>query len=202
MKIKLLLVDNHRLFLEGLYLILSKSNDFEIVSTFSNPTKALKAVQRDEPELLITDIPMQPMNGLELIRKAKKIRPKLKTLIISNYSNRIQSKDIDGYLHKSFEADQLKEVIKKIVLEDRKCFRDVKANKEHPIQLNEGILTKRESQIVQLISQEKLVPDIANTLMISKHTVESHKKNIYRKLHVNSISGLVQMAMYLGVVNQ
>ena len=202
MKIKLLLVDNHRLFLEGLRLILSRSNDFEIVNTFSNPTKALKAVRRDEPELLITDIPMRPMNGLELIRKAKKISPKLKTLIISNYSNRIQSNHIDGYLHKSFEADQLKDVIKKIVLEDQKCFHDVNECQEYPLQLTEGILTKRESQIVQLISQEKLVPHIADLLMISKHTVESHKKNIYRKLHVHSISGLIKIAMYLGVVHE
>ena len=114
MKIKLLLVDNHRLFLEGLHMILSRSQDFEIVNTFSNPVKALKSVRRDQPELLITDIPMQPMNGLELIRKAKKISPRLKSLIISNYSNRIQSKEIDGYLHKSFEADQLRTAIKKL----------------------------------------------------------------------------------------
>ncbi len=200
-KIKLLIINDLCLFLDGLKALLSSYHDFEILNCFQNSKDILACVEKNQPDLILIDISIEQMNGLELIYRVKKTNPTQKILILSNHPNLVKLANVDGYFHKSFGINDLVRIIKSIVLENKKCFLTIEKNKESLLELNCCILTKRESQIVQLISQEKLVPEIANTLMISKHTVESHKKNIYRKLQVNSLSGLIKKSIFLGYVN-
>ncbi len=199
-KIKVILVDDHVLFTQGLAAALANENDIEVMATFSDARKALKALENDIPDLLVTDISMPDMNGIEFIQKLRRKYPNLKILVASMYEQMISSKNINGYLQKDSNTTEFIEAIKKIVFDDEKYFK--KNNAQNIIsEFNKNILTKREKEIVQLISKELTVSEIAEKLFISKLTVESHKKNIFLKLQVNTNAGLVRKAIVLGFIN-
>lgn len=200
MKIKLLIIDAHQLFLEGVGLLLSQVDEFEVLKLERDPIKGFDFYKKSRPDLLITDISMPNMNGVELIHKVKKIDPNQKILIISGYKCLIPSSYVDGYLNKSSTAKCLVDCIKSIILKNEKYYLTEEKEKDLLLETNNKILTVREKQITKLLSEEKSIPQIASHLNLSKYTVETHKKNIYRKLHVSSLSGLIKKAIYLGVV--
>ncbi|GER58465.1 response regulator transcription factor [Patiriisocius marinus] len=197
-KITLLIVDDHKMFLDGLIAILSKEEDIEIIGTANNGVSALNLLSKHIPDLIITDISMPEMNGIEFIKKAKEIYPQVKILAVSMF-DRIQSfNNIDGYLLKETGYDELLIAIKNIVLKNEKYFKKVNPENETDFEFNKTILTKREKEIVVLIANELTTDEIATKLFLSKHTVETHKKNIFLKLKVNNAAGLIKKAIYLG----
>jgi DNA-binding NarL/FixJ family response regulator len=198
--IKIILVDDHILFTEGLVAALSKDKEIEVVATFSDANNALETLKSNLPDLLITDISMPNMNGVEFIKKVNEKYPNLKILVASMYQQMIPSKNIDGYLLKDINTSEFIDAIKRIVLEDGKYFKKVPDKRivEH---FNKSILTKREKEIVQLIANELTVNEIAKELFISRLTIESHKKNIFLKLNVSTNAGLVKKALILGFLS-
>lgn len=199
-EIKLILIDDHQLFLEGAQLLLSQEDEFNIIGAYTNPSHALKQLDHIVPDIIITDISMPIMNGLELIKIVKKIYP-IKILVVSSYQNIIPFYLIDGYLTKNFSPVDLVKAIKKIVFENNKVFFYEDSKEQLFLEFKKHILTKREKEIVSLISNEFTLHEIAETLFISKHTVESHKKNIYSKLKVKSSAGLIKKCLCLGLLN-
>ena len=152
-----------------------------------------------EPELLITDISMPNMNGIEFIEKVKKQHPYLKILVISMFQQIISRKMIHGFILKEASSEEFIKAIKEIVIHGNSYFKD-KSNtliKQTAI----SSLTKREKEIVLLIAQEKTVNEIAQDLFLSRMTVETHKKNIFLKLQVKTNAGLIRKALMLGVIN-
>ncbi|MGB1284602.1 MAG: response regulator, partial [Polaribacter sp.] len=99
-KIKLILVDDHPLFAEGLSTALSLEKDIEILAIFQDATKALSALEHTTPDLLITDISMPTMNGVEFIQKVNTQFPTIKILVVSTFQQMLSSKNIRGYLLK------------------------------------------------------------------------------------------------------
>jgi DNA-binding NarL/FixJ family response regulator len=198
--IKIILVDDHTLFTEGLVAALSKDKEIEVIATFSDAREALKALKLKLPDLLITDISMPNMNGVEFIQKLNERYPKLKILVSSMYQQMVSSKNIHGYLQKDTTTFEFLNAIKKIVLEDKHYFKEI-VHKNNISEFNKSILTKREKEVVSLISKEFTVHQIAEELFISKLTVESHKKNIFLKLQVNTNAGLVKKALMLGFLD-
>ena len=197
-KITLLIVDDHKMFLDGLIAILSKEEDIEIIGTANNGISGLNILSKHIPDLIITDISMPEMNGIEFIKKAKEIYPQVKILAVSMF-DRIQSfNHIDGYLLKETGYDELLIAIKNIVLKNEKYFKKENPENETDFEFNKTILTKREKEIVVLIANELTTDEIAEKLFLSKHTVETHKKNIFLKLKVNNAAGLIKRAIYLG----
>ncbi|WP_298507774.1 response regulator transcription factor [uncultured Kordia sp.] len=200
-KIRLVIVDDHQMFLDGISNVLSKQDDMEILKVVDNANEALHFLKDTIPDLLITDISMPEMNGLEFVKIVKQQYPDVKILVVSMFQQIQSFKGIDGYLLKETGFDELIKAIYQIVVDDKPYFySDYKASNQE-LDFNKKIITRREKEIIQLIARELTTDQIADTLFISKHTVETHKKNIFLKLQVNSVVGLMKKALYFGYVS-
>ena len=199
-KIRLILVDDHALFIQGLSAALKAEERIEIIATFSDAHKAFKALEKEQPDLLVTDISMPGMSGPELIKKVRTTYPGLKILVTSMFEPMVSFKSIDGYVMKNSEISEFVNAIKTIVIDNQKFF-ESKNTIATISEFNKNILTKREKEIVQLIAKELTVDQIAEQLFISRLTVESHKKNIFYKLNVGTNAGLVKKALQLGFIS-
>lgn len=200
-QIKVILVDDHQLFLEGLKATLNKEEDIVVVQIFNNALNALSFLKIETVDLVITDISMPDLNGIEFIKGLKKINSAIKTLAISMFKPIHYEKDFyNGYLLKESDSSIVIKAIKSIVIDNKPFFLHEKKviNAFH---FSNKIVTKREREIIILISEELTVDEIASQLFLSRHTVETHKKNIFLKLHVKTNTGLVKKAIQLGYIS-
>jgi DNA-binding NarL/FixJ family response regulator len=197
--IKIVIVDDHQLFLDGLVSVLASEENIEILFVENKATEALKKIRNNQPDLVITDISMPEMNGLEFIKILRNEYPKIKILAISMFKNMQSYKDIDGFLLKETDKTELIATINGIVLDNQKYF--VKTNDAiEEFDFKKTILSSREKEIIQLIAQEFNTEEIAEKLMLSKHTIEAHRKNIFFKLQVKNTAGLMNKSMHLGII--
>lgn len=197
--IKIVIVDDHQIFLDGMFSVLSNNQNFEVLFIENNAKNALEKIKENPPDIVITDISMPGMNGIEFIEVLRKEVPELKILVVSMFENILPLKKIDGFLLKDTDKEELIRVINEIVLSNKKYFAGEK-NNENWIDFKKTILSQREKDIIRLIAKEFTTEEIAQKLIISKHTVEAHRKNIFFKLQVKNIAGLVKMAIHLGVL--
>ncbi len=198
--ISTLIVDDHQLFLDGLNTVFSQQDDISVLHSTTSAKEALDFVQHTPPDLIITDIAMPEMNGIEFIKAVKEIHPSIKILVVSMFQNMHSYQNIDGYLLKESSIDRVLQVVRGIVLRNETYY----DFEESPIEIydfKEHILSPREKEIIQLISEELTSDQIAKRLFVSRHTVETHRKNIFLKLNVKNIAGMIKKAMHLGVIN-
>ncbi|MEW7279421.1 response regulator transcription factor [Aquimarina sp. 2201CG1-2-11] len=198
-KIKIILVDDHVMFLEGLKSSLEKYPFIEVLRIFDTVKEALQFLKINTVDLVITDMSMPDMNGIEFIKAVKQDYKGLKVLAISTFSPlHYEPNFYDGYLLKDTDIDTVIEAIKTIMYQGKTYFyREMSIANE--LNFSTNVLTKREKQITALIAQEYTVDEIAKTLFVSRHTVETHKKNIFLKLQVKSNAGLIKKAIQLGI---
>lgn len=197
--IKIVIVDDHQLFLDGLVSVLTNEQNIEILFVENKATEALKKIKNNLPDIVITDISMPEMNGLEFIKILKSDFPKIKILVLSMFKNMQSYKDIDGFLLKETDKAELVNTINGIVLRNKKFF--IKSNDAlEEFDFKKTILSSREKEIIQLIAAEFTTEKIAEKLSISKHTIEAHRKNIFFKLQVKNVAGLINKAIHLGFV--
>jgi DNA-binding NarL/FixJ family response regulator len=196
--IKIVLVDDHQMFLDGMIAVLSQEENMQILFVENSAKVALKKIKIEVPDLVITDISMPDMNGLEFVKILKKDFPEIKILVLSMFENIQSSEGIDGYLLKETDKITLIKAVNGIVLKDEKHF--VAENQKNSLDFNKSILSPREKDIIQLIAQEYTTEQIAEKLFLSKNTIDTHRKNIFFKLDVKNIAGLVKKAFYLGIL--
>jgi len=197
-QISVILVDDHQLFLEGLKATLAKEEDILVVKTFTKAAKALTFLKKEMVDLVITDISMPEINGIEFIKKLKKINSDVKVLAISMFKPIHYEKQFyNGYLLKETDSTVVIKAIKRIVIDHEPFFLYEKENLPK-LDFDVKIVTKREREIIGLIAEELTVDQIAERLFLSRHTVETHKKNIFLKLQVKTNTGLVKKAIQLG----
>ena len=196
-KIKIAIIDDHLIFLEGLKLILQ--NEFDIQYASNNPKDLLSKMESLDIDLLITDVSMPEISGIELVKIVKTKFPKLKILVMSTYKNMFCKKEIDAYLMKDSDSEILIDTIKSVVLENKKIFSE-DLDETDGFDFSKSLVSKREREIIKLISEEYNSEEIAEKLFISKHTIEAHRKNIFMKLQVNNIAGLIKKAISLGII--
>jgi DNA-binding NarL/FixJ family response regulator len=197
--IKVVIVDDHQLFLDGIVSVLSNEENIEILFVENKASEALKKIKTNQPDLVITDISMPEMNGLEFIKILKNDYPKIKILAISMFKNMQSYKDIDGFLLKETDKAELITAINGIVLHNQKIF-DKTNDAIEEFDFKRTIVSTREKEIIQLIADEFTTDEIAEKLNISKYTIEAHRKNIFFKLQVKNVAGLINKAIHLGFV--
>jgi DNA-binding NarL/FixJ family response regulator len=197
--IKIVIVDDHQMFLDGMISVLSNNEGFEVLFVENSAKRALVKIKENTPDIVITDISMPEMNGIEFIKILKKEFPEIKILVVSMFENILSFKNIDGFLLKDTDKENLIQVINEIVLHNKKHFAG-ELNNENSIDFKKSILSQREKEIIRLIAKEYTTDEIADKLILSKHTVEAHRKNIFFKLQVKNIAGLIKIAIHLGVV--
>lgn len=198
-KITIVIVDDHQMFLDGMISVLSTVENFEVLFVETNPKNVLNKLKYTLPDLIITDISMPEMNGLEFIKILNVEYPQVKIIALSMFDNLQTFEGLDGYLLKETDKHELIKTINAVVLKNEKCFLGEK-NLNNTFTFKNTILTTREKDIITLISQEKTIDEIALLLNLSKATIETHKKNIFLKLQVKNVAGLIKRAIYLGVI--
>lgn len=198
--IKIAVIDDHLIFLKGLAMLLGQDEDLEVIYALNNYSDLLNNIKIQSPDLLITDISMPEINGVELCKIIRKQYPEIKILVMSSYSNTISSTDIDGYLLKDTDPETLIESIKNIVSKNEKVFyKDFQTVES--FDFNKNIVSKREKEIINYIGKGKTTEEIADKLCISKRTVETHRKNIFNKLKVSNTAGLIKTSITLGLID-
>ncbi|MDX5477963.1 MAG: response regulator transcription factor [Cyclobacteriaceae bacterium] len=198
---KVFLVDDHAILLDGIKSILSQEEQLQIIGEANNAETAVDFIKYHAVDLLITDFSLPGMDGLALVRLVKKISPTTKIILLSMHDEvhlvkEILKEGISGYVLKN---DSHKELLQAIAaVKEGKIYLSNDINKIiiNSLQFpdEERMLTDREREILKLIAQECSNKDIAEKLFISERTVETHRKNIFRKTKTNSLVGLIKFA--------
>jgi DNA-binding NarL/FixJ family response regulator len=196
--IKIYLVDDHKIFVQGIANILSGEERIKVVGFSYDAASALEAIRNEQPDMIITDIRMAETTGIELTRIIKEEYPSIKVIGLSMFDNAEVIKELidagaDGYLLKDLEKSELLHAIYE-VYDGVVYYSGTISKLLLKAMENKDYLTKREKEIIKLIAKEKTNFQIAQELFISEHTVESHRKNIFRKTKVKSIVGLINYA--------
>ncbi|GMN07194.1 response regulator transcription factor [Croceitalea sp. MTPC5] len=212
---KLIIADDHKMFLDGLLSILASKKEYEIILTANSGKNVAKYLDinndNESIDLVITDVNMPDLNGIELNRHIKNKHPKVKTLVVSMLHDAqtvqtLTQDNVDGYVPKNAEKAELIHAITTI-LDGEKYFsqsiKDVylKGMFSNEKSLHES-LSKREKEVLKLIAQEYTTQEIADKLFLSKHTIESYRKNLISKLEVRNLAGLTKHALKLGLVDE
>ena len=209
---KVIVVEDHQILLESISLLISTMPNIELVGKASNGLKAMQILETEEVDIVVSDVQMPVMNGVELTWKVKQQFPHIKVLMLTvsedaqTIKNALQA-GADGFIFKSAEREELEEAIA-CLINNKKYYSDkailslAEAQNEVFISDKEALktmLTERELQILKLISQEMSGIQIAEKLFISPTTVESHRKNLFSKIGVNTSVGLVKYALKHGI---
>ncbi|WP_299901246.1 response regulator transcription factor [uncultured Aquimarina sp.] len=207
MKYNLIIADDHKMFLDGLLSILNSENDYNILLTAKNGKHIAKYVEINPDEkidLIITDITMPEMDGIALNKIVKERNRNIKTLVVSMHNNpdmidTLIEHDVDGYVPKNAEKEELLKAIQTILSGEKYFSREIKdiymENKFSKKKDEEVKLTQREIDVITLIAQEFTTQEIADKLFLSKHTIESYRKNLIAKLNVRNLAGLTKYAL-------
>jgi two-component system nitrate/nitrite response regulator NarL len=201
MSVRLLLVDDHAILLDGVRNLLDKEEDVTVVGVAGDAQKALEFLKTHEVDIVVTDFHMPGMDGLSLVHTLKRIKPELKTIVLSMHDESHLVKEIlragiNGYVLKKDTHRELLKAIHQVHAGNVYLSSDINkiliTNLQNP---DEGkLLTDREREIVKLIAKEYSNKDIAEALFISERTVETHRKNIFKKTGTNSLVGLIKFA--------
>ena len=210
-KIKIILVDDHQLVRDGIKSLISDSFGIDIIGEASNSVELFKQLHQVMPDVILMDISLPNMSGIEITKILKKDYPKIKILMLSMYTsedfifNGLKA-GINGYLPKNTTRDELLLAIEE-VYHGREYFSKSISNiilksfvnsAKYGNNANDdkmSILTKRETEILKLVVEGVSNQHIADQLFISIRTVETHKTSIMKKLELNSTIDLVKFAI-------
>ncbi len=212
MGIKILLADDHKIMREGLRSLIEKNSQFEIVGEAADGRTTVKLAQELTPDIIIMDIGMPDLNGIEATRRIKAIVPKTRVIALSMYYDKrfvsgMLEAGASGYLRKDSGADELVAAIQAVAengtyLSPRIAGVVVKDYMNHlsnRSRSNLDTLTDRQREILQSLSEGKNVKQIALAYKISVKTVETHIQNIKNKLDIHNTAELTKYAIREGL---
>jgi two-component system nitrate/nitrite response regulator NarL len=195
------IVDDHQMVIDGLKLIISTIPGFEIIGENTSAVRALDMLAAASPDILLTDVSMPEMSGIEFTRIVKKKYPQIKVLALSMFSeSQVVAEMIDagisGYILKNTGKQELIEALNKVSIGENYFGPDITLQlmKSFKRSQEESRLTDREIEIIRMIEQDFGNKQIADMLFISERTVETHRKNILRKTNTQSVVGLLKYA--------
>lgn len=199
---RVLLVDDHAILLEGIKSLLGNLPSIEIIGEAYSAEQALEFLNSNEVDLMITDYNLPGMDGLSLVKQTKKRSKNTKIIVLSMHDESLLVKEIlkegvDGYILKNDSHKELVQAVKSVI--DGRMYLSYDINRIIIENLNAPeetkLLTDREREILKLIATEFSNRQIAEHLHISERTVETHRKNIFRKTKASSLVGLVKFAI-------
>ncbi len=207
--INVLVVDNHQMFVDGVMAILNEEQDIKVIKGVYNPHDALEVLAQTTIDIVLTDIEMPEMSGIELTQIIKEKYPNTAVIVVSMYNQTLLIQKAlevgaSGYILKETGRRELLQAVRSVY--NGKTFyssavtdtimngfaAQTQKKKSHYAL---DYLTKREQDIISLILQENTNSEIAKALYISEHTVKTHRKRIMQKLEVKNVVGLVVLAL-------
>jgi two-component system nitrate/nitrite response regulator NarL len=202
--IKIMIADDHQMFIDGITALLKEEQGILIIAQALNGQEVLEKLKFNSPDIILMDIGMDVLNGIETTEIITKTYPKIKVIALTMYDdhNRISKMlkaGVKGYVLKNTSKDELLNALNTVKSGDSYFSKQVANNifKENaqktpsPISL----LTKRELQIIQLIAKSMTTKEIADELSLSELTVSTHRKNAMQKLETKNIAGLVKFVI-------
>ncbi len=202
--ITVMIADDHVLFIDGLKMLLSDEKQITIVDVARNGKELLEKLRFCEPDIILLDINMPVVNGLDSAKRISQTFPEIKIIMLSTYNEehfieKSKAAGARGYLLKNCNRSELLETIDKVFHGEysfpNKALKHPDEFSDHDKFLKQFNLTRREFEIVKLIKQELTNQQIADTLYLSIYTVETHRKNIMQKLGINKPTALMKFIM-------
>jgi DNA-binding NarL/FixJ family response regulator len=213
-KITVILADDHTVVRQGLRALLEAEDDISVVGEAENGRQAVQMAKRLQPDVVVMDIAMPLLNGLEATRQVSRDSPKTKVLILSSYSDdeyvqQLTDAGASGYLVKQTAAQDLVAAIREA--KKGNAFFSPAISKrllEHfratigrpPGEKKSSKLTPRELEVLQLIAEGYANKQIAGELFISIKTVEKHRQQLMNKLDIHDVAGLTRYAITKGII--
>ncbi|MBY7840203.1 response regulator transcription factor [Vibrio fluvialis] len=207
--IRVVIVDDHRVVLEGFMARLEMEPEIEVIATASNGLEALEVVKQHRPDVILMDVSMPIMNGIDATRLIKEEVPDAKVLMLTMHDNReyimkVMLAGAVGYMLKEISAEKMVQAIKTVNLGSTYFCESVtqtlftqdiipSAQKPNP-------LSRREEAVLKMVAQGHSSKKIASLLNISYRTVETHRQNIKHKLDIHSTAELAQYAIQHGML--
>lgn len=191
---KVIIVDDHLLFADGLKRIINDIPGFSVVDCCCDWNVLKLSLNKQLPDLLMLDIQIKGFNGFEICELLKKTQPSIKIILISMFDSidiieKCKKINANGYIPKTSDSQNVKTVIKSVI-DNIDVFINPNTNENQ----QQSIITNREREIIELIKKGYNSQKIANKLSISRYTVDTHRKNILKKLHLNSTNELISFA--------
>jgi DNA-binding NarL/FixJ family response regulator len=198
---RIILADDHALLRQGLRKIIEEMDDLQVIGDAGDGLELLSLLKTLTPDMVIVDISMPKLRGIETIRETKRLYPKVKILVLTMHKE---------YLHPALSAGATGYLLKEDV--DRELFSAIKHIRQGKVHLSprlrEGLahgcastskpLSMREQEVLKLIAQGKSNKEISELLFISVRTVESHRSSLQEKLHLHNTAVLVKYAIEHG----
>jgi DNA-binding NarL/FixJ family response regulator len=206
---RVILADDHTLVRAGIRRILESQPQFEVVAEAANGAAALEALGRHQADVLVLDLNMNGLEGIDVLREVKRTSPDLKVVILTmhsgrEYVTRALAEGADGYLLKDSAVQDLAAAIESVI--GGGTFFSPAIQQQMAEMVRDGHrqglhgLTEREREVLTLIARGLSTKEIAATLDIGPRTVETHRANLMRKLGVKSVALLTQVAIREGIV--
>jgi DNA-binding NarL/FixJ family response regulator len=216
-EVRILIADDHPIFIDGIKSLIEGIDGFKVVDSAENGQLAIDKINDCQPDIILMDINMPVMDGVEATRVVKELHPKVKVIMLTMHDEIRLIKDVleigaRGYILKNIGRDDLIKALETVssgkpyldpAVQEKMIHslsgHDVETKDEPNAELVNSI-TQREMEILQLIALGNTSGDIAKKLFISKNTVETHRKNLLGKLNVNNTAALLKFAYQNGLV--
>ena len=204
MKIKIIIADDHQLFIDGIKSILSKELEMSIIGEANNGFELIQLLEKGAtPNIILTDIRMPVMNGISATKIIFQEYPNIPVLALSMFDQEIDIIEMleagaKGYVTKNVKKKELITAIHTLLNGDFYCKNldfDINNFKNTTQETSKKKLTRRENEILTLLVKGRTTLQMAQELKLSKFTIDTHRKNIHKKLKIKSNTGLVNYAL-------
>ncbi len=196
--------EDHQIVTDGIVHILEKSGQYEPIRSFKNAFSFLHALESDSPDLIILDLNLPDRNSIEFIADIRRDNPKVGILILTMHNDpllaeKVRQEGANGYLLKDFGEDELLYALNVVL--DGGYYTNPEIEQRHSENslTKAFFLTKREKEVIAYTAQGKSSSEIAEELFLSPHTVNTHRRNIYKKLGISNIKELISFAYNHGL---
>ena len=210
--IKIAITDDHEMIRNGIVTLLENCQNLSITGKYGNANETILAFKESQPDILLLDINLPGINGIDLCKILIKSHPNLKIIALSNFDEtsfvkRMLNNGASGYLLKNTDTEELEEAIKSVLngelylqkdIQKKLLNRSIGQQKKDTLHIK---LTKREKEVLQCIYEELTTQETADKLFISPKTVETHRMNLMSKFGAKNSVGIVKAAISKDLLN-
>ncbi|PKP52946.1 MAG: DNA-binding response regulator [Bacteroidetes bacterium HGW-Bacteroidetes-1] len=210
--IKVIITDDHQMVIDGLKAIINHIEGYKVIATALNGRELLKSLEVVEPDIILLDIDMPVMNGIEALSEIRKSFHQLKVIVLSMHEEKSLVKKLTdlgakGFLFKNSDKEELMIAMNRVANGGYYFSSSLTMNLIN-VEIHDNgnpapktfILTERETEILKLIASGLSNKEIGDKLFISHRTVDTHRTNLMKKLEVNNIAGLIRYAIKNGYI--